>query len=156
MPATDVVGAWQRVHRMQFSSHGLGAGTALALSGIDMALWDIRGKAANKPLYELPVGSRKRPPAYAGGISLGYQAPQALAEEAQPCIDQGYGAVNLRFGDTTKDDTARCLHVRKVVGDDIDIMTDANTAYTISQARRVLPGLADLQAGWLEVPFACS
>src|SRR5690606_12314971 len=39
MDATDVVGAWQRVHRMQFSSHGLGAGAALAHSGIDMALW---------------------------------------------------------------------------------------------------------------------
>lgn len=156
MAATDVVGAWQRIHRMQFSSHGLGAGTALALSGIDMALWDIRGKAANMPLYELLGGSRKRLPAYAGGIAMGYQAPQALAEEAQSYIEQGYRAIKLRIGDTAKDDIARCLHVRKVVGDDIDIMTDANTAYTIAQARRVLPVLADIQAGWLEEPFACN
>lgn len=156
MAATDVIGAWQRIHRMQFSSHGLGAGAALALSGIDMALWDIRGKAANMPLYELLGGSRKRLPAYAGGIAMGYQPPQALAEEAQSYIEQGYRAIKLRLGDTVKDDIARSQHVRKVVGDDIDILTDANTAYTIAQVRRVLPALADIQAGWLEEPFACN
>src|SRR5690606_10146462 len=156
MQATDVIGAWQRVHRMQFSSHGLGAGAALAYSGIDMALWDIRGKAANMPLYELLGASHKRMPAYAGGIALGYQAPESLAEEAQSYIEQGYGAIKLRIGDNVKDDIARFTHVRKVVGDDIDILTDANTAYTIAQARRVLPALADIQAGWLEEPFACN
>lgn len=156
MQATDVVGAWQRVHRMQFSSHGLGAGAALAYSGVDMALWDIRGKAANMPLYELLGASHKRMPAYAGGIALGYQAPESLAEEAQSYIEQGYGAIKLRIGDNVKDDIARFTHVRKVVGDDIDILTDANTAYTIAQARRVLPALADIQAGWLEEPFACN
>jgi len=156
MAATDVVGAWQRVHRMQFSSHGLGAGAALALSGIDMALWDIRGKAANMPLYELLGGSRKRIPAYAGGIAMGYQPPETLADEAQSYIDQGYRAIKLRLGDSVKNDIARSQHVRKVVGDDIDILTDANTAYTIAQVRRVLPALADIQAGWLEEPFACN
>lgn len=156
MRATDVVGAWQRVHRMQFSSHGLGAGAALAYSGIDMALWDIRGKAANMPLYEMLGGSHKRMPAYAGGIALGYQAPESLAEEAQSYIEQGYRAIKLRIGDNVKDDIARCTHVRKVVGEDIDILTDANTAYTIAQVRRVLPVLADIHAGWLEEPFACN
>lgn len=156
MSATDVVGAWQRVHRMQFSSHGLGAGAAMALSGIDMALWDIRGKAANMPLYELLGGSHKRMPAYAGGIALGYQPPEALADEALSYIEQGYRAIKLRLGDTVKDDIARSRTVRKVVGDDIDILTDANTAYTIAQVRRVLPALADIQAGWLEEPFACN
>ncbi|MGH8811884.1 MAG: mandelate racemase/muconate lactonizing enzyme family protein [Advenella sp.] len=156
MQATDVIGAWQRIHRMQFSSHGLGAGAALAYSGIDMALWDIRGKAANMPLYELLGGSSKRIPAYAGGIALGYQPKESLAEEAQSYVDQGYRAVKLRIGDTTQNDIARCLHVRKVLGDDIDILTDANTAYTIAQVRRVLPALADIKAGWLEEPFACN
>jgi L-alanine-DL-glutamate epimerase-like enolase superfamily enzyme len=156
MDATDCIGAWQRVHRMQFSSHGLGAGAALAHSGIDMALWDIRGKAANMPLYELLGGSRRRIPAYAGGIALGFQPAQSLAEEAQGYVERGYKAVKLRLGDNVKNDIERVKHVRKVLGDDIDILADANTAYTIAQARRVLPVLADIQAGWLEEPFACN
>ncbi len=156
MAPTDVVGAWQRVHRMQLSSHGLGAGAALALSGIDMALWDIRGKLAQMPLYALMGGTRRRVPAYAGGIALGFQPPESLAEEAQQYIAHGYRAIKLRLGDNVRDDIARLVHVRKVIGDDIDILTDANTAYTIADARRVLPVLADIRAGWLEEPFACN
>lgn len=156
MNATDCVGAWQRVHRMQLSSHGLGAGASLAISGIDMALWDIRGKAANMPLYELLGGSKRRIPAYAGGIALGYQPAQALVEEAAEYVARGYKAVKLRIGDTVKNDVERVRHVRKVLGDDVDILTDANTAYTMADARRVLPVLAEIQAGWLEEPFACN
>ncbi len=156
MKATDCVGVWQRVHRMQLSSHGVGSGASLGLSGIDMALWDIRGKAANMPLYELLGGSKKRIPAYAGGISLGYQPKESLAEEAQTYIAQGYKAIKLRLGDSARADIERVKHVRRVVGEEIDILTDANTAYTMDDARRVLPVLADIQAGWLEEPFACN
>ena len=156
MKATDVIGVWKRVHRMQLSSHGVGSGASLGLSGIDMALWDIRGKAAKMPLYELLGGSKRRLPAYAGGISLGYQPKESLAEEAQEYVAQGYKAIKLRLGDSAKADIERVLHVRKVLGDDIDILTDANTAYTLADVRRVLPVLADIKAGWLEEPFACN
>ncbi len=156
MKATDVIGVWKRVHRMQLSSHGVGSGASLGLSGIDMALWDIRGKAAKMPLYELLGGSKRRLPAYAGGISLGYQPKESLAEEAQEYVARGYKAVKLRLGDSAKADIERVLHVRKVLGDDIDILTDANTAYTLADVRRVLPVLADIKAGWLEEPFACN
>jgi len=155
MQATDVVGAWQRVHRMQLSSHGLGAGASLALSGIDMALWDIRGKAANMPLYELLGATRRRVPAYAGGIALGYQPKESLAEEARDYVARGYKAVKLRLGDGVQNDIERLLHVRKALGDGVDILTDANTVFTMADARRVLPVLADIRAGWLEEPFAC-
>lgn len=156
MEATDVHGVWHRIYRMQLASHGLGAGAALALSGIDMALWDLRGKAAGMPVHRLLGGSARRVKAYAGGIALGYQPAESLAEEAAGYVARGYRAVKLRIGDGVRNDIERVAHVRKVLGDDIEILTDANTAYTMADVRRVLPAFAELDVGWLEEPFACT
>lgn len=153
MDATDVVGVWDRVYKMQFASHGMGAGAAIAMSGIDMALWDIRGKAVGWPLYRLLGGRSKPIPAYGGGVSLGYQPPDELAAEAQAVAAAGYGALKLRLGDNPRDDIARVTAVRRALGDEIDILTDANAAYSLADARRVMPALDDAGAGWLEEPF---
>src|SRR3954453_7885935 len=100
MDADDVTGVWEKMYRFQLASHGMGAGACLAMSGIDMALWDIRGKAHGLPLYRLLGGRRKAIPAYAGGVSLGYQPPPELIEEARKRLEQGYKAIKLRVGDT--------------------------------------------------------
>ncbi len=152
----DTNSVWTRVNRMQLSSHGLGAGAALALSGIDMALWDLRAKSLGIPLYSLLGGSRKPIAAYAGGISMGFQAPDALADEAQSYVERGYRAVKLRLGDNPKDDIARVQRVRTQLGDQITILVDANTSYSVSDARAVLPSLEDCKVAWLEEPFGCN
>jgi D-galactarolactone cycloisomerase len=153
MEASDVVGVWARIYKMQLGSHGMGAGCALAMSGIDMALWDIRGKAAGWPLYKLLGGSAKPIPAYAGGVSLGYQDPAGLVDEAAPLVAAGYKAVKLRVGDTPKRDLERVAAVRKAFGDELVILTDANTGYSVADARAVMPGLEAHGVGWLEEPF---
>src|SRR5262245_10747510 len=88
--ASDVVGTWQAIYARQLASHGSFAGCAMAMSGIDQALWDIRAKAVGWPLYRLLGGASKAIPAYAGGVSLGYQPPAALVEEARPHVEAGY------------------------------------------------------------------
>ena len=153
MDASDVVGVWKKIYDKQLASHGMGAGTCLAMSGIDMALWDIRGKSAGMPLYRLLGGSRKGIPAYAGGVSLGYQKPDELLHELQKSLDAGYKAVKLRVGDTPKRDLERIRAVRKARGEDLVILTDANIGYSLSDARKVLPEMDELGVGWLEEPF---
>lgn len=153
MDAHDVSGVWARVFKMQLASHGMGAAAALALSGLDIALWDLKCQATGLPLFQLLGGSAKPIKAYAGGISLGWQDPAALAEEAQRYVKDGYRALKLRMGDTPARDIARVRAVRKAVGADIDILTDANTAYTLDDVRRVMPAFEECNVAWLEEPF---
>ncbi|MBI0538143.1 mandelate racemase/muconate lactonizing enzyme family protein [Roseomonas sp. KE2513] len=153
MDATDVVGVWNRIYRGQLASHGMGAGCALAMSGLDMALWDIRGKAVGWPLYRLLGGAARAVPAYAGGVALGYQPPEELVEEARPHLEAGYRALKLRIGDTVANDAARMEAVRRAFGDEVDILADANTAYSLADVRRVMPVMDELGMGWLEEPF---
>lgn len=153
MDPIDVSGVWAKVYKMQIASHGMGAAAALALSGLDLALWDIRCKAANMPLYALIGGTKKSIKAYAGGISLGWQEPASLVDEALRYVSQGYQALKLRVGDSVLRDIERVTAVRKAVGDRVDILVDANTNYSLDDVRRVMPAYDDLSVGWLEEPF---
>jgi L-alanine-DL-glutamate epimerase-like enolase superfamily enzyme len=125
----------------------------MAMSGIDMAIWDAKGKALNLPLYKLLGGAARPIPAYAGGVALGYQEPAALIDEAAPHMEAGYTAVKLRVGDTVKDDVTRMEAVRDAFGKDLVILTDANIGYSIDQVRQVMPEMDRLNIGWLEEPF---
>ena len=153
MDASDVVGVWARIYKMQLGSHGMGAATSIAMSGIDMALWDIRGKAAGWPVYKLLGGSCRPIPAYAGGVALGFQEPPALVDEIRPLVESGYKAVKLRLGDTPARDLERVAAVRKAFGDELTILVDANTGYNVADVRKVMPGLEANNVGWLEEPF---
>lgn len=154
MDASDVVGVWARVYARQLASHGMGTAAALAVSGIDQALWDIRGKAVGWPLYRLLGGQARAIPAYAGGISLGFQEPDQLVDEIYALRDQGYRAIKLRFGDTARRDMQRLEAVRKAFGTDLDVMVDANTAYTMDDVRNVARALSEYRVLWLEEPFS--
>ncbi len=153
MDALSTTDVWEKLYRAQLASHGMGAGACLAISGIDMALWDIKGKALKQPLYRLLGGAMKAIPAYAGGVSLGYQPEAELVTEARKSLEQGYKAIKLRVGDAPSRDSARMRAVRKAFGDDLVILTDANIGYQLEDVRRVMPVLDEIRAGWLEEPF---
>jgi D-galactarolactone cycloisomerase len=152
MDASDVVGVWARIYKMQLASHGMGTATSMAMSGIDLALWDIRGKATGWPVYKLLGGKARDIPAYAGGISLGYQPPAELCDEIRVLLGKGYKAVKLRVGDTPASDMMRVEAVRKAFPD-LVILVDANAAYTVADVRDVMPAFEANRVRWLEEPF---
>jgi D-galactarolactone cycloisomerase len=149
----DVNKIWAKVYRMQLSSHGMGAAAAMALSGIDIALWDIRGKAVGWPIYRLLGGGNRLTLAYGGGIALGWQPPESLADEALSHVAKGYRALKLRVGEAPGIDIARVRAVREAVGEEVELLVDANTGYTLEDVRRVMPAFEELGVGWLEEPF---
>jgi len=74
-------------------------------------------------------------------------------DEARPLLEAGYKAVKLRVGDTPKRDLERIAAIRKAFGDELVILTDANTGYNLADARAAMPGMDELGVGWLEEPF---
>ena len=154
MDASDVVGVWNRIYQRQLVSHGMGQATCLAMSGIDQALWDLRGKAVGWPVYKLLGGKSRAVPAYAGGISLGFQPPAELVQEAQALVAQGYrrpqAPVRRHGGASTSKGSSRYA---RPLGPEVTIMVDANTGYTVSDVRAVMPAMQDAGVLWLEEPF---
>src|SRR6185312_2697472 len=140
----DIEILWQRMYRrtLAFGRKGVGM---VAISAVDIALWDLLGKAARQPVFRLLGGRTKaRIPVYASRL---YSMPlEALRREAQRYRDEGYTAMKLRFGWGPVDGAAgmqRNLElvrtVREVVGDGVDLMADAYMGWTLDYAKRMLP-----------------
>jgi len=154
----DVEFLWQHMYRktMAFGRKGIGM---VAISAVDIALWDLLGKSAKQPVYRL-LGGRTKPklPVYASRL---YAAPlDQLASEAKKYKDEGYKAMKLRFGWGPVDGASGMQRnielvrtVREVVGDEIDIMADAYMGWNLDYAKRMIPFLERFNLRWLEEPL---
>ena len=151
----DIEFLWQHMYRgtMAFGRKGIGM---VAISAVDIALWDLLGKSAKQPVYRLLGGRTKaRIPVYASRL---YSVPlDELAAEAARYKAEGYKAMKLRFGWGPTDgaegmqrnlDLVRT--VREAVGDGVDVMADAYMGWTLDYARRMLPLLEPFNLRWLE------
>jgi L-alanine-DL-glutamate epimerase-like enolase superfamily enzyme len=133
---------------LQRALHGVGrSGPAVyALSGLDIALWDIAGKAAGLPLYRLLGGSSRTDlPAYAS--LLRYGTAEAVARYTAQALGRGYRHVKLHEITVPEVKAAR-----DVAGPDVAIMVDANCPWTVEQAIEMARRLAPLDVRWLEEP----
>jgi L-rhamnonate dehydratase len=151
----DVEFLWQHMYRktMAFGRKGI---AMVAISAVDIALWDLLGKSAKQPVFRL-LGGRTKPriPVYASRL---YGGPlDTLAEEALKYKAEGYKAMKLRFGWGPTDGAAgmqRNLElvrtVREAVGDEIDVMADAYMGWNLDYARRMIPLLEKFNLRWLE------
>jgi L-alanine-DL-glutamate epimerase-like enolase superfamily enzyme len=132
----------------------VGAITSLALAAVDTALWDLRCRRADEPLWRLAGGFRQRVPLYdtEGGwlhLSTDELVRGALASQAA-----GWLGVKLKVGkDRVDQDVERLRAVRDALGPGMDIMVDANQSMTHAEARRRAAAFEPLDLAWLEEPL---
>jgi L-alanine-DL-glutamate epimerase-like enolase superfamily enzyme len=148
---------WQHLYRktITFGRKGIGM---VAISAVDIALWDLLGKLLKQPVFRLLGGrTKQRIPVYASRLYS--QKLDDLAREAQQYREQGYRAMKLRFGWGPVDGAAGMQRnldlvrtVREVIGYEIDLMADAYMGWTLDYARRMIPLLDPYQLRWLEEP----
>jgi L-alanine-DL-glutamate epimerase-like enolase superfamily enzyme len=148
---TEAVG-----HKLRNAASGAGPGgiSTLAFSAIDMALWDIKGKALGQPLAALLGGLRDRVPTYASGaLSRSYPLEHVL--KAGPrLVEKGFRQMKMQLalpGDTTPArEVERARLIREAVGPDVDLMCDINQRWSVNQAIDIGRRIEDVCLYWLE------
>ena len=149
---------WHKVYNLLRDSGQKGM-PIQALSGIDIALWDILSKKAKLPLYQLIGGkSNNQIPVYGYGMMLQKKPVDQLVElfqkEAKEIKEKNFKAMKMKIGIGPKDDLKLVKAVREAVGDNYKLMVDANHAYNLSDALYVGRGLDEMNIYWFEEPVA--
>ena len=127
-----------------------------AMSAIDIALWDLKGKAIGRPVHALLGGAlRQRVPAYVTGFYYrDGERPDDLVREAALYLEHGYRTVKVKVGGLTPEaDAERVGLIRKAVGKDVAIMLDANQGWDLPTAVRAAQLCAPHDIFWLEDPM---
>jgi len=125
-----------------------------AIGGIDIALWDIKGKAAKMPVYQLLGGSQPSVLTYATGGYYVEGAPlSACAEELTTFVEKGYRAVKMKTGALPlADEITRIQMTREAIGDAL-LMLDMNAPYTVADCIRFARAVEPFDIYWLEEPL---
>ena len=126
-----------------------------ALAGVDLALWDIKGKALKLPMWRLLGGDQREIAAYAsGGYYEEGRSPLAVIDEMASYAAQGYSAVKMKCGGLSiEGDIERISGVRKAIGDKTSLMIDANGAYNLRDAERAIKAFEPYDIFWFEEPL---
>lgn len=120
--------------------------TVYALAGLDIALWDIAGKAAGKPLVELLGGAKhKKLPCYAS--LMRYTDPKLVAENSARVVARGYQAVKLH-----EIGVAQVKAAREAIGPDVDLMLDVNCPWSVEEALAIADDVRPYDLAWFEEP----
>lgn len=149
----DIAGILDEVYatNYHFARNGL---VVQALSGIDIACWDLMGKATDRAINELLPGKRQATiDAYASTMYY-YADERDPIPELQEAKNQGFTGVKIKIGRGIQDDLERVRIARDTLGDDIAIMVDANANYRVDQAVRSANAIEDQDVTWYEEPVS--
>ncbi len=165
---------WERMHQRAYK-HARGGVLIAAMSGIDIALWDLRGKMSGMPLWRLLGGYRRRVPAYAtGGFYAEGKGVRELCDEMRAYCQHGFRAVKMKVGRNSDiegsplramahrgvcevslvEDLARVRAVRETIGSEIRLMVDANGAWDVPTAIKMGRAMEPFDIYWYEEPVS--
>ena len=149
---------WHKVYNLLRDSGQKGM-PIQALSGIDIALWDILAKKAKLPLYQLLGGkTNNKIPVYGYGMMLQKKSVEELCElfkkEANQIKEKNFKAMKMKVGLGPKEDLKLVSAVREAIGNDFKLMVDANHAYNRNDALYFGKGLDEMEIYWFEEPVA--
>jgi L-alanine-DL-glutamate epimerase-like enolase superfamily enzyme len=131
---------------------GRGGLAALAMSAVDIALWDLRAQRQGMPLWRLLGGFDPRVPCYAGGIDLDFSL-DALLKQTDDNLARGFRAIKMKVGrPSLREDVERVRAMRAHLGADFPLMVDANMRWSVDEAIRAARAFRDLDPVWLEEP----
>ena len=153
--AVDLVAAQLRAAA---HSNGPGGIVSLALAAIDIALWDIRGKAFGVPVARLLGAARDKVPAYASGALVRTSPLAALEKAAAVLVEKGYTQMKTQVavdGLTPAQEIERLRAVRKVIGPNVKLMADVNQRWGVDEVISIGRRVEDVGLAWLEDPTAC-
>ena len=125
-----------------------------AISAIDVALWDIKGKSLDQPVYKLLGGLRDRVPTYQSGYLWRPSTLEELDADARRIVSEGFRAMKFRLGAEATDagEIARLETMRNAVGPDVDLMIDINQGWDVNRAIRIGGAMSEYGIFWLEDP----
>ncbi|MBU2946211.1 mandelate racemase/muconate lactonizing enzyme family protein [Zobellia uliginosa] len=149
---TDVEGIY---NFMEWHMHYVGRGgiVSFAVSTIDIALWDIRCKKAEKPLWQMAGGAGNTCKAYCGGIDLQFPIPKLL-KNMEGYLAAGFNAVKIKIGrENLDEDIERIKAVREFIGPDVTFMVDANYSMTVDKAIKAINKFREYDITWFEEPI---
>lgn len=144
---------WETMYQRSIK-HGRKGAIIASMSGIDIALWDIKARSVGMPLYQLLGGCYEKIRAYA---SAGFYAEgkglKELAGEMESYVKEGFTAVKMKIGRVSQaEDMARIKAVREAIGPNIDLLVDGNNVYTSYEAIKMARKMEAYDVFWFEEP----
>jgi L-alanine-DL-glutamate epimerase-like enolase superfamily enzyme len=139
---------WKRLHEA-----GSGGVTTIAMSGLDLALWDLAGRRRGLSVSELIGRRRDKVRVYGSGVNLHYSLDQLVAQ-VRRWLAMGYRAVKIKVGKPDLvEDCERVAAVRRAIGPDVALMIDANQRWDLDQATKAMAALEASGPAWIEEPL---